>query len=564
MLFGDHEIDSTSVELMLDTIPKVDELENVPKGTTVLVRADIDVAIKDGIVEDMSRIEADLDTVKYCYQQGWKTIIFGHLGRDKKNSVAPVCQAMSDSLGLPIQMIEDWLDEENNKLFDGFVETVNSSPSGTIFMLQNTRKYSIEQLLWDVDKKMLPEAGAKTYAVCKDIQSRLATIEINEAIAASNFDFSSSVVPILMSKTAMGFYIAEEMKTHVRSVRNANFVVFSGLKIDKLEDLEGVITRGKLKLVIAAGSLAMALLKAQAQLVGEDFFIGLAETDSSNRAFIAPKWIERAKSIVRNCRKLGVELVLPVDFVLNNTEVSKIIAEGFVQMDIGPETRLLFAQRIREYIAASKTAQEDYVMFYNGVFGKFEDPRFEAGTKSFIPLLKEMTKAGIHTYVGGGEGRLALQKYGSLDDVTHAFTCGGTILKSLTTEHIPFMKALYIQNLFSKGDPKMNQKDDSLTFLITKFKSATDFQLLEELADKIGDSGDERAIEVLIYRLGDERVQADADVEDAVCSALVKLGVMNKLGNLLYSFSEESFQSKTVSELIKRYKQWIPKKYFAK
>jgi 3-phosphoglycerate kinase len=94
----------------------------------------------------------------------------------------------------------------------------------------------------------------------------------------------------------------------------------------------------------------------------------------------------------------------------------------------------------------SKTSTTQYSMFYNGVFGKFEDERFENGTKSFIELLKIMTDAGIKTYVGGGEGRLALLKYGSLKDVTHAFTCGGTILKSLTNRNLAFLKAMYLQN----------------------------------------------------------------------------------------------------------------------
>jgi phosphoglycerate kinase len=145
-----------------------------------------------------------------------------------------------------------------------------------------------------------------------------------------------------------------------------------------------------------------------------------------------------------------VELVLPVDFVLDNGEIAKEIPHDRVQFDVGPETRELFLKKVSEYIYKSKQSSEPFTMFYNGVFGKFEDSRYEVGTREFISHLRTMTQAGISTYVGGGEGRLALLKYGSISDVTHAFTAGGTILKSLSDRHIPFLKAMYLQNKATK------------------------------------------------------------------------------------------------------------------
>ncbi|MEW5925633.1 MAG: phosphoglycerate kinase, partial [Candidatus Zixiibacteriota bacterium] len=194
------------------------------------------------------------------------------------------------------------------------------------------------------------------------------------------------------------------------------------------------------------GSLAMALKKASAQLDGGDFSIGRAESDSSIKAFIDMKRVKQAKRIVKLCHSMHVDLVLPSDFILETGEVAETIPQDKLQMDIGPKSQKAIAGKIREYIRQYSSLDTKSVVFYNGVFGKFEDDRFAEGTKSFIPLLKEMTKAGILTYVGGGEGRLALVKYGSLEDVTHAFTCGGTILKSLTDYHISYLKAMYIQN----------------------------------------------------------------------------------------------------------------------
>ncbi len=204
---------------------------------------------------------------------------------------------------------------------------------------------------------------------------------------------------------------------------------------------------GQLKLIIAAGSLAMALRKAQAQIEGSDFSLGRAESDPEYAAYISLNRIEQARRILKKCSEKRIKVVLPVDYILEDLTVSSTIPDGGAQLDIGPDSQTEITKAIRDYINERQGSDPPAVMFYNGVFGKFEEPNFEAGTKAFIPLLKELTDAGVLTFVGGGEGRAALEKYGSLKDVTHAFTCGGTVLKSLTNQHIGFVKAMYLQNV---------------------------------------------------------------------------------------------------------------------
>ena len=439
-------LNRVGLKKLLDKIPTIDTLDNLAEGTVVLVRADVDVPLKDGIVVDMSRIEACEKTIIYCQQRKWKTIVFGHLGRDRNNTLAPVCKQMNGRFGWKFEFIPNWLDETKSRLVDSFIQRVAAAEPGSQFLLENTRKYSIEQALWKENGKRVPAISSKLYTLCQDFRDRLTTIEINDAIGASNIDFSSSVLPFLMSRTVMGFDLAGEMRNHMERVRRSNLVVFSGLKIDKLDDLEGIIDRGKLDLIIAAGSLAMALRKAQAQIRGEVFSIGLAETDPKLKAYIGAERIEEAKRIIKKTERLGAKIVLPVDYVLDDGSLSETIPNNRTQMDIGPVSIRLFADTINTYIEMSKSAKKPFVMYFNGAFGKFEDPRFERGTKSFIPLLKKMTDAGIKTYVGGGEGRLALLEYGQLEDVTHAFTCGGSVLKSLTNNHIAFLKAMYLQD----------------------------------------------------------------------------------------------------------------------
>ena len=133
---------------------------------------------------------------------------------------------------------------------------------------------------------------------------------------------------------------------------------------------------------------------------------------------------------------------MPIDFVLADGSVSDVVGPGKQQFDVGPKSSALYADKVGEFITAQKGAKKPAIVFHNGVFGMFEDPRFEQGTKNFIPQLKRMTDAGLKVYVGGGEGGKALEKYGQPDWVTFTFTAGGTVLKALGGEQIPYLVAL--------------------------------------------------------------------------------------------------------------------------
>ena len=443
---NDPALDAIPLETILDAIPTADQLRDLGPGTVVLLRCDLDMPIQGHRVADLARIKANSQTIRYCVTQGWRVVIFGHLGRDKTVSVRPVCQAYSSEIGQEIELIPDWLVDDTTQLRDDVVARVGNAPPGSVFMLENTRTYAIEQAMWTATNDTFDSLAAGMYNLARDVTTRLSDVEINEAMAASNFDFSSSVLPLVMRATGLGFYISEELKTHIKGARRATMIVISGLKINKLDDLEQILLRGTLGVVIAAGSLAMALKKAEAQDRGVAFHIGRAETDTAADFYVSPKRLEQARRIVRACKTQGVRLVLPADFVLDTEDVAKIIPPDRIQLDIGPKTRALIADTIERYVSDSQRSNQSAVMFYNGVFGRFEDSRYEAGTREFISHLRDMTRAGVLTYVGGGEGRLALLKYGSLSDVTHAFTAGGTILKCLSDKHVKFLKAMYLQN----------------------------------------------------------------------------------------------------------------------
>ncbi len=252
------------------------------------------------------------------------------------------------------------------------------------------------------------------------------------------------VVPAGMERVALGKYEEGEFTGPLMDCLEAQLVVSSGLKIDKLDDLEAMIDRGKIRLVFAAGSLAMGLKKAAEQLDGKDFSIGVSEdpAHSDKPYYIPPKRIDQARKLVSEGRAKGIEFVMPADFVLADGRVSTTLGPGDQQLDVGPATGRLFEQKVGQFLAAAKSFGRPGVAFHNGVFGMFEDPRFEAGTKAFVPQLKRMHDAGIRVYVGGGEGGAALEKYGRPDWVTHNFTAGGTVLNALGSEPVPYLVAL--------------------------------------------------------------------------------------------------------------------------
>jgi phosphoglycerate kinase len=249
-----------------------------------------------------------------------------------------------------------------------------------------------------------------------------------------------------MDRVALGRYVAAEFDGPMRRCLRTQLVVFSGLKTDKLDDLEAMIGRGTIRWVFTAGSLAMALKKAAAQIDGGDFCAGVAE-DPAHRDkpyFIAPDRINQARRMLESGRRKGIRFVLPCDFVLADGHAAERIGPADQQFDVGPRTNELFEQQVGVFIEESRgaAAAGAPVAFHNGVFGMFEDPRFEEGTRRFVGQLKRMTDAGVEVYVGGGEGGTALERYGKPDWVTHCFTAGGTVLNALGANPVPYLQAL--------------------------------------------------------------------------------------------------------------------------
>lgn len=444
MLVGADTAPDATLASYLGAIPRLNTLADLPSGTPVLIRGDVDAKPGATIGEGDVRLRSMLPTLQFGQQRGWKQVIFGHIGRKPEGSLKAVAARLGEILGAPVTLIDNWYDPATKTVTASAAKNVQDAAPGSVLVLENTRKYDIERVLWKAKAEELPGLVGDLTRFANELATKIAKVYVNEALSAGSLDASSTVVPLAMDRAVLGSYVAQEFDGPMRRCLKTRLVVFSGLKMDKLDDLEAMIGRGTIGWVFTAGSLAMALKKAAAELDGQTFSLGVAEdpAHAEKPYFIERSRIDQAKAMLADGRAKGIKFVLPVDFVLQDGKAAETIGPADQQFDVGPKTSALFAEKIGEFLAESRPAGEAAVVFYNGVFGMFEDPRFEEGTRKFIGELKRMKDAGAEVYVGGGEGGTALERYGKPDWVTHCFTAGGTVLNALGSQPVPYLVAL--------------------------------------------------------------------------------------------------------------------------
>jgi phosphoglycerate kinase len=444
ILGDDPHVAKLPVEGYLDSIPRLESLGDLPSGTPVLIRGDVDAKPGATVGDGDIRLRSMKGTLDYCRSKGWKVVIFGHIGREPEKSLSKVRTRLGEILGCEVEFIADWLDPATTTIRAEVTEAIAKAAPGDVIVLENTRKYDVERVLWKAKPADLPKLAGNLAKLANEFAAKVSKYYIHEAFSAGSLDASSVVVPAAMERVALGQYEAEQFDVQLRDCLNAQLVIFSGLKADKLDDMEAMIARGKIRMVISAGSLSASLKKADCELAGKSFNLGVAEdpAHADKPYFVQRHRIEQAKKMLTEGRAKGIEFVLPVDFVVQDGSVHPEIGDGNGQYDIGPESSKLFADTVTRFIDAHKHDNPPAVVFHNGVFGMFEDPRFEQGTKSFVPQLKRMKDAGLKVYIGGGEGGTSLERYGQPDWVTYVFTAGGTVLNALGSEPVPYLVAL--------------------------------------------------------------------------------------------------------------------------
>ena len=206
----DEEASGKTLQDYLAAIPRLDSLDDVPSGASVLVRGDVDAKPGEKVGEGDIRLRSMLDTLEYGRKHGWKQIIFGHIGRKPEGSLAKVAKRLGELLGTEVPLIKNWLDESSLTISDEAKQKIANAAPGSVMLIENTRAYSIETVLWKATVETLPGLAPKLAKLANEFADKIATVYVNEALSAGSLDASSVVIPAAMERVALGKYVASE------------------------------------------------------------------------------------------------------------------------------------------------------------------------------------------------------------------------------------------------------------------------------------------------------------------------------------------------------------------
>lgn len=382
------------------------------KGKRVLVRCDFNVPMNEqSEITDDRRIRSALPTINYLIENGSKVILISHLGRPKgepnhKYSLAPVADRLAQLLGKEVIFAAD-----DAVVGDNARKAVSDMNVGDVVLLQNTR--------------FRKEETKNVGDFAKELAS-LADIYVNDAFGTSHRAHSSNVGVCEYLPSAVGFLVNKEIEIMGKALENPDrpFVaILGGAKVsDKIGVIENLMN--KVDTILIGGGMAYTFFKAKGYEIGKS----LLEEDK----------IELAKELMNKAEEKNIKLVLPVDNVVakefsNDTEYKTVKSDSIPQdmmgMDIGEETRKLFADIVKE----AKT------VIWNGPMGVFEMKNFAKGTEA---IAMAMTECKGTTIIGGGDSAAAVEKTGLGDRMTHISTGGGASLEFFEGKILPGIKAI--------------------------------------------------------------------------------------------------------------------------
>lgn len=382
-------------------------------GKVVLVRVDINVPVKDGVVTDATRIERIVPTIKDILAAGGKPVLMAHFGRPKGQvvpelSLRVTLPALEAALGQPVIFAAD----DSGKRAGAWI---NSMVEGDILLLENLRFY-------DGEETNSPEFAAEL--------ATLGDVYCNDAFSTAHRAHASTAGIAAMLPSCAGRLMQTELGALESALGNPQHpvcAVVGGAKVStKLQLLGNLVT--KVDHLVIGGGMANTFLAAQGVDVGKS----LAEHEMKDTAL----------AILAKAKAAGCEIILPTDIVVarefaanadhETLPVADCPADAMI-LDAGPETM----ERINAVIAASKT------LVMNGPLGVFEMPPFHTATFGMLDQIAKQTASGdLVSIAGGGDTVAAINASGHGDDFTYISTAGGAFLEWMEGKTLPGVAAL--------------------------------------------------------------------------------------------------------------------------
>lgn len=396
-------------------MPNFNRLQDcVVTNKNVIVRVDINVPMKDGKIEDDTRIKAVIPTLRYLAENQAKVIVISHFGRpegkfDPAMSIQPLVSRVAELLGtIKVSFVDDCVGEKVRKA----VETTNY---GEVIMLENLRFYKAET-------KNDPEFSREL--------ASLANLYVNDAFSCSHRAHASITgIPAIL-KSCAGFLMEAELDNltnHLENAQKPMMAVVGGAKVStKLDLINSLAT--KAQTIVVGGGMANTFLYALGKNIGKS----LCEKELKDTAL----------KIIDSAKAAGCNILLPFDVVVTKkfeagaacqTVLAEEVAEDDIIVDIGAAS----SAKVAAELAKHRT------LVWNGPLGAFEIKPFNIGTDNFARSAAELTQAGkLVSVSGGGDSVSALNSIGLAEKFTYISTAGGAFLEWLEGKDLPGVEAL--------------------------------------------------------------------------------------------------------------------------